>query len=281
MRYLNSRNGKTLKMRTATNLFLCLLMTSFGSGGWWYADGCGEVYLNGEYKTACNSTSNPGFSTETCRARGMNWLPWKGFVSLKHSRIMMRPTDFGWPRRRLDPNDNPLRCGPSFALPDGKRSECDPTGTINDLPCCSTGGYCGKTSAHCTCSGCVDYRPVVDLDECAQDNHGCEHICTNPIVRGPAECSCELGFTLNPDNKTCRAPEWTSSNGASYLPIPGELFSWSAAEEACQSFGSHLASISGSQENDFLMEMMGNDAGSYWIGLNTNQQPSRRFHRRQ
>ncbi|CAH1271105.1 PKD1L3 [Branchiostoma lanceolatum] len=178
--------------------------TFYESGGWWFPGGCGEVYLNGPYKIACNSTSNPDYSTETCRGKGMNWLDWKGSVSLKQTRIMMRPKDF-------------------------------------------------------------------DLDECESTDHGCEHACTNFMVGGH-ECSCRLGYTLNPDNKTCRDPEWKSSNGASYLPIPGQRFSWNAAEEACGSFGAHLASISGSEENDFLSEMMtAKDVGSYWIGLNGSQ----------
>ncbi|CAH1271112.1 PKD1L3 [Branchiostoma lanceolatum] len=178
--------------------------TFYGSGGWWWPDGCGEVYLNGPYKTACNSTSNPGYSTETCRAKGMNWLDWRASVSLKRTRIMMRPKDF-------------------------------------------------------------------DLDECESTDHGCEHVCTNLMVGGH-ECSCRLGFTLNADNKTCKDPEWKSSNGANYLPIPGQRFSWNAAEEACGSFGAHLASISGREENDFLTEMMTTkDVGNYWIGLNGSQ----------
>ncbi|CAH1233427.1 Hypp738 [Branchiostoma lanceolatum] len=49
-----------------------------------------------------------------------------------------------------------LRCGRSYPAPGANPGQCNPNG---DSPCCSSGGWCGKTAGHCTCNGCVDYRP--------------------------------------------------------------------------------------------------------------------------
>jgi len=49
-----------------------------------------------------------------------------------------------------------LRCGPKYKLPNGEPAQCDPYNG-NGHVCCSPGGWCGKTDAHCKCAGCVDY----------------------------------------------------------------------------------------------------------------------------
>jgi hypothetical protein len=46
-----------------------------------------------------------------------------------------------------------FKCGPMHPLQDGSPAQCDPNG----YGCCSPGGWCGKTPAHCSCSGCIDY----------------------------------------------------------------------------------------------------------------------------
>merc|ERR1712055_1166701 len=47
------------------------------------------------------------------------------------------------------------KCGGSHIAPNGNIAQCNPSG--ND-PCCSAGGWCGNTDAHCYCDGCTDYR---------------------------------------------------------------------------------------------------------------------------
>ncbi|KAF4691748.1 hypothetical protein FOZ60_014898 [Perkinsus olseni] len=55
-----------------------------------------------------------------------------------------------------------LRCGAEFG---GRK--CDAAG---DFPCCSAAGWCGSTSLHCDCDGCVDYRRPSPMDtECSED----------------------------------------------------------------------------------------------------------------
>uniref|UniRef100_A0A8D9B309 Metalloendopeptidase n=2 Tax=Cacopsylla melanoneura TaxID=428564 RepID=A0A8D9B309_9HEMI len=40
-----------------------------------------------------------------------------------------------------------------------------------------------------------------EFDECALEDHGCEHICKN--VLGGYECHCKIGYELHSDGKTC------------------------------------------------------------------------------
>ena len=47
---------------------------------------------------------------------------------------------------------------------------------------------------------CV-YMPHTDVDECATNNGGCDHYCTNTI--GSFVCSCYPGYTLDGDGHTC------------------------------------------------------------------------------
>ena len=43
-----------------------------------------------------------------------------------------------------------------------------------------------------------------DMNECALENGGCEHHCTN--TGGSYYCWCDQGFNLEPDGKRCRVP---------------------------------------------------------------------------
>lgn len=49
-----------------------------------------------------------------------------------------------------------LKCGQRVdPLPDGLPVECDASSVH---PCCSPNGWCGATTLHCICRGCIDYR---------------------------------------------------------------------------------------------------------------------------
>ena len=41
-----------------------------------------------------------------------------------------------------------------------------------------------------------------DIDECLEDNGGCDQGCRN--TEGGHTCSCDQGYTLNEDDFTCR-----------------------------------------------------------------------------
>ncbi|KAI8498961.1 hypothetical protein Bbelb_234140, partial [Branchiostoma belcheri] len=60
------------------------------------------------------------------------------------------PVKAGYKKWRKD-----WQCGRKFPLEDGSPAECNPDGVG---PCCSPRNWCGKTSDHCHCRGCVDYR---------------------------------------------------------------------------------------------------------------------------
>ena len=40
-----------------------------------------------------------------------------------------------------------------------------------------------------------------DIDECSRDTDECEHNCGNTV--GSFLCSCNTGYALTPDGKTC------------------------------------------------------------------------------
>ena len=42
---------------------------------------------------------------------------------------------------------------------------------------------------------------LLDIDECAADTDGCDQGCTN--TDGSFECSCNSGYTLSGDGRTC------------------------------------------------------------------------------
>ena len=54
-----------------------------------------------------------------------------------------------------------------------------------------------------------------DHDECATSLHGCQHSCNN--LNGSFFCSCNAGYVLNKDNKTC--------SGVTFLLLSGVLYS--------------------------------------------------------
>ncbi|XP_035696580.1 uncharacterized protein LOC118430005 [Branchiostoma floridae] len=47
-----------------------------------------------------------------------------------------------------------LRCGAGYPAPNGQPAKCNPGGRY---PCCAPSKWCGNTSNHCYCRGCVNY----------------------------------------------------------------------------------------------------------------------------
>lgn len=47
------------------------------------------------------------------------------------------------------------RCDDEAAMPDGTIAQCNPS---SRFPCCGKSGWCGITSTHCLCDGCLDFR---------------------------------------------------------------------------------------------------------------------------
>ncbi|KAF7237649.1 Signal peptide, CUB and EGF-like domain-containing protein 1 [Varanus komodoensis] len=46
---------------------------------------------------------------------------------------------------------------------------------------------------------------MTDIDECMVNNGGCDHFCRNTV--GSFECSCQKGYKLLTDERTCQGDE--------------------------------------------------------------------------
>lgn len=63
-----------------------------------------------------------------------------------------------------------------------------------------------------------------DINECQEDNGGCQHTCTN--TPGSFVCACHSGYSLDVDKKSCQGNERNLK-----LPSPAILFSKSRFQE--------------------------------------------------
>ncbi|XP_078665528.1 uncharacterized protein LOC144907954 [Branchiostoma floridae x Branchiostoma belcheri] len=61
----------------------------------------------------------------------------------------------------------------------------------------------------------ASFERLTDIDECANANGGCEHVCTN--TEGSFQCSCHIGQTLNGDGLNCDASQSTTSPTTTYV----------------------------------------------------------------
>ncbi|XP_035659247.1 uncharacterized protein LOC118404287 [Branchiostoma floridae] len=99
------------------------------------------------------------------------------------------------------------RCGRYFPAPGANPGQCNPKG---NEPCCSASGFCGNTNAHCTCSGCVDYKPKK-----YRDDGKCGDSYPAPGAN-PGQCNPEGGKPCCSDRGTCRG-----GNTADFCTCPG------------------------------------------------------------
>ena len=59
----------------------------------------------------------------------------------------------------------------------------------------------GWASFKLDCKTVIHCHILLDIDECAEDNGGCNHTCTN--TDGSFKCSCPDGYLLLDDEKSC------------------------------------------------------------------------------
>ncbi|XP_078611122.1 epidermal growth factor-like protein 7 isoform X1 [Branchiostoma floridae x Branchiostoma japonicum] len=79
------------------------------------------------------------------------------------------------------------------------------TGSNCTTAVCSRGCYNGACTAPGVCSCRTGWQGSTcgtDIDECAANIHGCDHICTN--TRGSFVCSCRPGYSLMSDGRLCQ-----------------------------------------------------------------------------
>ena len=102
---------------------------------------------------------------------------------------------------------NDGRCGNKHLLPNGAAAECDPDG---ENPCCDgQHGECGKTTRHCNCSTCINFRLLKEWTKLGKEMWRDDGKCGSnyPLPNGTAaEC--------DPDgDKPCCSDEWGGECG--------------------------------------------------------------------
>ena len=55
---------------------------------------------------------------------------------------------------------------------------------------------------------------LTDINECSTSNGGCDHVCTN--TEGNISCSCNSGFTLATDGRSCKCGETLTADSGSF-----------------------------------------------------------------
>ncbi|XP_057308374.1 uncharacterized protein LOC130646225 isoform X1 [Hydractinia symbiolongicarpus] len=115
-----------------------------------------------------------------------------------------------------------------------------------------------------------DGRTCHDANQiCEMEDRGCEFKCNND-GKGSYFCSCDKGFGLTSDHKTCKEvydPDRFVYSSITIHWVKG----WSNARKQCFSRGGDLISITSSEEQEYLNNVVLNKLltdYAVWIGLN-------------
>ena len=98
----------------------------------------------------CSSGGFCGGTAEHCDCEGC--------VNFKTNPKYQYPEKQWW--TWADGPDKSGRCGPTAPQINGKMAICDPSSST--AYCCAASGYCGSTSTHCNCNGCVNYKTQME-----------------------------------------------------------------------------------------------------------------------
>ncbi|XP_019618562.1 PREDICTED: uncharacterized protein LOC109465632 [Branchiostoma belcheri] len=100
------------------------------------------------------------------------------------------------------------RCGKDFPAQAANPGRCNPFGPH---PCCSDTQYCGRTDAHCTCSGCRDYRNLALGKPAYQSSQYTDHVAGRAVDGVTSTCAHTVGGNGEP------YPSWWVDLGHPYL----------------------------------------------------------------
>ncbi|XP_019648026.1 PREDICTED: signal peptide, CUB and EGF-like domain-containing protein 2 [Branchiostoma belcheri] len=127
--------------------------------------------------------------------------------------------------------------------------------------------------------GSLAMASASDVDECASNNGGCAHTCTNSV--GSFSCSCRAGYVLNADGLACDENPGLepASNFGDYQGYRiwssdrHQRLSYSDARDVCRINGGTLVMIKDSAKQTFIVDHLkkestqGGRARRFWIGL--------------
>ncbi|XP_078619179.1 uncharacterized protein LOC144886426 [Branchiostoma floridae x Branchiostoma japonicum] len=170
---------------------------------------------------------------------------------------------------------NPCQHGQCVNQDGGYKCTCEPGWTgqncqqdINECTRnpCQHGSCVNQDGGYkCTCEpGWTGQNCQEDIDECTGDP--CQHgQCVNQD--GGYKCTCSPGWTGQncQQAKQCQSG-WREHNNHCYKLMQNKA-SWSSAESMCKTDGASLASITSSDENNFIKDVISNARVGVWIGL--------------
>ncbi|XP_078703222.1 uncharacterized protein LOC144928558 isoform X2 [Branchiostoma floridae x Branchiostoma belcheri] len=127
--------------------------------------------------------------------------------------------------------------------------------------------------------GSLAMTSASDVDECASNNGGCAHTCTNSV--GSFSCSCRAGYVLNADGLACDENPGLepASNFGDYQGYRiwssdrHQRLSYSDARDVCRINGGTLVMIKDSATQTFILDHLnkpstkGGRERRFWIGL--------------
>ncbi|XP_077997473.1 epidermal growth factor-like protein 8 [Glandiceps talaboti] len=143
-------------------------------------------------------------------------------------------------------------------------------------PRCGEGQTCTAPDT-CTCQPGYELNDdgeCEDIDECEENNGGCEHDCEN--TEGSYHCECDEGYRLGDDGRTCEFQCDRPSCkclGCIRYEVNTEEVTWQVAKERCEAHGGQLAMLKTSYIHNQIREyILSNNlhldvAKGFWFGL--------------
>uniref|UniRef100_UPI00358DE755 transmembrane cell adhesion receptor mua-3-like isoform X4 n=1 Tax=Myxine glutinosa TaxID=7769 RepID=UPI00358DE755 len=95
-------------------------------------------------------------------------------------------------------------CNAGYEFVAGSTIQCTDTDECSKPNACHASATCTNTEASYTCQCLTGYQgdghSCAEIDECSNNNGGCNHLCHN--TDGSFECTCQPGYHVSPGNQT-------------------------------------------------------------------------------